>query len=531
MSCSNQGTRQILSYYSKYYGVSFKEVTRFFHWAKADNETLLTSLDKDTKTLPSKTEAKKWLLRQQNMVNGTPGNKRLLGLYASRYDKMLNGENPLRVSEMDAIDSLPTLLTLRSVKGYCRMCGMEDITERHDCLRVGRDKIGWLSKKQLGWPMNPVQAAAWWSSLPPEVKEGVLRRYPEELGAMDGLPSAVRDRSNRLVLANAKARLENLLAEEGSHLETTAVYRALSPFSRKQAVNSLRTQLDIVNSVDRALRSYPDNARLLHFEAFPTPGKAVVALGDTDTADNITVLVSGMNSYVSHALDHVLANASSVRMQQRMYNTFLRGRNERMKNNVTVAWLGYHPPNVGSVLFKGHALKGAPDLKNFLVGLRAGRDNQEDLHLTLIGHSYGSVVSSLAARKKKNGAGDENPMFVNNLAFIGSPGVTVKNIEEFKAHQGHVFTGAADGDFVTWFPVHGRLPHSKEFKSLRFETDSSTDFLGRETEKVSGHSDYYKDGSSSLMNLALIGLGENDRVVMRGQKTSSLDRVSKTVVS
>ncbi|GAA5022678.1 hypothetical protein GCM10025734_79180 [Kitasatospora paranensis] len=47
---------------------------------------------------------------------------------------------------------------------------------------------------------DPRQAAAWWAALTPDQQQSLSALHPEEIGRLDGLPSAVRDRANRLLL-------------------------------------------------------------------------------------------------------------------------------------------------------------------------------------------------------------------------------------------------------------------------------------------------------------------------------------------
>ena len=75
-----------------------------------------------------------------------------------------------------------------------------------------------------------------------------------------------------------------------------------------------------------------------------------------------------------------------------------------------VAWLGYDAPNVRQVISDGRAKSGAQQLQRFILGLRSTAARLQ--HVTVLGHSYGSLVAGLAA--KAPGADD--------LVLLASPG-------------------------------------------------------------------------------------------------------------
>ncbi|MGW1667058.1 hypothetical protein ACWCQO_39010, partial [Streptomyces microflavus] len=54
---------------------------------------------------------------------------------------------------------------------------------------------------------DPVAAAKWWAGLNASERAMYLAGYPAVLGAMDGLPTEIRDRANRVALAETKVAL------------------------------------------------------------------------------------------------------------------------------------------------------------------------------------------------------------------------------------------------------------------------------------------------------------------------------------
>ena len=87
--------------------------------------------------------------------------------------------------------------------------------------------------------------------------------------------------------------------------------------------------------------------------------------------------------------------------------------------------------------------KGSDKLAGFLTGVNASRKyGAGDANMTLLGHSYGSVVSGMATTKIADGV-------VDNEILFGSPGMGTYNPSEIHVPQGHRFvSGVPEGDFV-----------------------------------------------------------------------------------
>ena len=106
-------------------------------------------------------------------------------------------------------------------------------------------------------------------------------------------------------------------------------------------------------------------------------------------------------------------------------NNFTGGDAERVQHQAsqfdpdqvaTIQWLGYDTPEGASALSASDAEPGAEDLPQFVAGVRAARP--ERLHWTVIGHSYGSLVTGMAL--------SEQGLEVDETVLIGSPGVGVE---------------------------------------------------------------------------------------------------------
>ncbi|MCP3822482.1 hypothetical protein NLX86_31670 [Streptomyces sp. A3M-1-3] len=68
---------------------------------------------------------------------------------------------------------------------------------------------------------SPAENAAWWKGLPQEQRDEYATLYPASIGALDGLPSTVRDDANRMVLAETRAQTQLNLNAVGPEPEIT----------------------------------------------------------------------------------------------------------------------------------------------------------------------------------------------------------------------------------------------------------------------------------------------------------------------
>lgn len=149
----------------------------------------------------------------------------------------------------------------------------------------------------------------------------------------------------------------------------------------------------------RAMEAGGD-ARFLAFDG-RGKGRAIEVFGDLATADRVAVLVPGSDTTLD---TYQRFRAGAVALQQR-----LRAEHPR---SAVVAWLGYDTPGTVSpvVLTTGRADEAAAELSSFLP--RLARLAAPEARLSLLCHSYGSVVCA------RTGTGPE----VTDIALFGSPG-------------------------------------------------------------------------------------------------------------
>ncbi|MCX5405703.1 alpha/beta hydrolase family protein [Streptomyces sp. NBC_00335] len=228
----------------------------------------------------------------------------------------------------------------------------------------------------------------------------------------------------------------------------------------------------------RAMEAGGD-ARFLVFDG-RGKGRAIEVFGDLETADRVAVLVPGSDTTLD---TYQRFRAGAVALQQR-----LRAEHPR---SAVVAWLGYDTPGTVSpaVLTTGRADEAAAELGSFLP--RLARLAAPEARLSLLCHSYGSVVCA------RTGTGPE----VTDIALFGSPGTAAGSAADLPT-RARVWAGRGGSDWISGVP-HVRVggigfgtdPVDPAFGALPFAAGSG------------GHSDYLKPGTESLNSLAGIVLG------------------------
>ncbi|MFK0259224.1 alpha/beta hydrolase [Streptomyces sp. NPDC090445] len=220
-------------------------------------------------------------------------------------------------------------------------------------------------------------------------------------------------------------------------------------------------------------------ARFLAFDGRGR-GRAVEVFGDLETADRITVLVPGSDTTLD---TYQRFRSGAVALQQRLTAEHAR--------SAVVAWLGYDTPGTVSatVLTAGRAQEAAAELAPFLRRLEQA--SVPGARLSLLCHSYGSVVCARTATGPK----------VGDIALFGSPGTGAASAAELPTGA-RVWAGRGGDDWI------GRVPHVR-IGAVGFGTDPVAPAFGARAFAAGpgGHSDYLKPGTESLDSLARIVLG------------------------
>ncbi|GHC81148.1 hypothetical protein GCM10007079_20600 [Nocardiopsis terrae] len=218
-------------------------------------------------------------------------------------------------------------------------------------------------------------------------------------------------------------------------------------------------------------------------------GRIVEELGDAATADHIAVLVPGNDNYLGNYFNQKRLTRPRVNAQTLLDTMRLVAPGERV---AVVVWVGYRTPRGFREAFSRRpALEGYRDLVRLTEFLPS------TARVTLVGHSYGTVVCGLALEQGR----------VSDCVALGSPGMGVRERAEL-GFGGNLWAALGPNDWIRFFPRghvgeigHGPSPVRRGYGARLFETGD-----------IPGHCSYYQQGSESVRNIARIAVGRHAEV-------------------
>lgn len=338
---------------------------------------------------------------------------------------------------------------------------------------------------------SPEEIKTWWESLSQADQDRLLREHPEKLGNLNGIPAADRSTANIEVMNRDIARVEN--ATEAIPYDVMQRY-----YNAVEIRDGLTAQ--------RAKTGAQTYLYVYEPDAFDNQGRAAIAIGNPDTADNTAVVVPGTGNSVESGW---LSSDDAARVYDQTAKA------DPTRSTAVLAWMGYDAPDS-----MADVRVGQPDLARQGGDLLAGDVNaltvtsQGDSHVTVIGHSYGSTTVADAAA----GSG----MRVDDVVLIGSPGTDLaRSAADFHLSEGgHLYVGAASTDPVTHLGGNqstvpgtditiglGSDPADDDFGSTRFKAE-----VPGITSPIADHSSYLQTGGESLYSIATIVSGQGDRL-------------------
>ncbi|XVU27577.1 alpha/beta hydrolase [Actinoplanes sp. CA-054009] len=209
-------------------------------------------------------------------------------------------------------------------------------------------------------------------------------------------------------------------------------------------------------------------------------GRAVEVLGDLATASRVAVLVPGVDTVLAdfdRGLGGVPRRAPGVQARA-LYEQL----SKRSPGVAVIAWLGYDPPEgIGpAAATYGRARAGAAALVAFVRSVETQRPG---IAVTLIGHSYGSIVVGLAAPRLPR---------VGDVVALGAPGIGASHAADLGGAR--VWSALAPTDWIRRIPQVrllgvglGRRPSNPDFGAFALPTEG-----------VAGHDYYLAPGSATL---------------------------------
>ncbi len=338
-------------------------------------------------------------------------------------------------------------------------------------------------------------AAAYWATLTPSQRTTLILEQPGTIGNLDGIPADVRDAANRRMLMLEGTRLRGVAADLRAQLDDNMFGGMFDNADAGLAETTER--LAALDAIAETLGR--GNRQLLVLDNKGADETlAAIAVGNVNTATHVAVFVPGLDSDVAGDIGRYDGDMEDLEaaVQQALPSG---------ESAACVTWMNYRAPTLGwslldprsTVLSPMAAALGAPRLTGFLDGLDASRS--QDPHLSLLGHSYGSITAALATKGIDTAGVDE-------LVALGSPGLGVDRIDAISVPPQHVFVGEAAGDVIADLGVFGGDPSEKP-GVVSLGTDSPVDLPPSR-----GHSEYLTDGTATQRNVALVVAGRSAEI-------------------
>lgn len=356
---------------------------------------------------------------------------------------------------------------------------------------------------------TPSQNAAWWNTLSPAAQAILLHDHPDWLGNLNGLPGAVRSQANMARLPALRAQVQAEIDQLTRKLNNTAndPLRWLDIPLDESQLRDAEATLASLNTIGQVMTQQPPR-QLLTLDLSGQRAEAAIAVGNVDTAEHVAVFVPGITTTVNGSLSGYDGDMQQLRDASQKIAKF-HGDGGQV---ATVTWIGYQAPQWAetpdvlgnSVLTDNAARAGATKLDGFLSGIGASHGVQnQPLHLTALGHSYGSLTTGIALQH-------DTP--VKDAVVFGSPGIDALSVGQLHVPAGHVYAEWAPNDPVPSLDIAGwfglspyNMPGVQDMP-----TGPAISPDGQPLQGSTGHSEYLKSQSTSQYNMATIVAGRPD---------------------
>nr|WP_276807199.1 alpha/beta hydrolase [Mycobacterium nebraskense] len=395
---------------------------------------------------------------------------------------------------------------------------------------------------------NAEDVNRWWNTLSPDQQKQLIADHRPELGNLDGIPAEVRGQVNAAVMNDDLHRIEDVAQRSGMApqslrddvlngrnddiLANPGKY-GLSPTDVTRYQNAVKTNRGIEH--DRGDPKNPRPVMLWAYDptAFGGKGRAAIAIGNPDKAQNTAVIVPGTNSSVTGGWLYDGHNDAINLYQQSV-------KADPNHPTAVLAWMGYNAPEfdfqnpeaaavdpskLQQVGTPWMARSGGALLAADVNSLAVTHDGSIPAHVTVIGHSYGSTTVADAFAN--------SGMHANDAVLIGCPGTDLAHsAADFHLNGGQVYVGAASTDAISWIGESGSAapsavnvalggplgqlaglgtdPAHAGFGAVRFRAEVAG--THNAVPWFSDHSHYYDSGSEALHNMTEIATGHGNNL-------------------
>lgn len=376
---------------------------------------------------------------------------------------------------------------------------------------------------------DPTEVAAWWNSMngpdqgkPSDAQQALISAIPAVIGNLNGVAYWARDDANRITLEDqitaARKKLELVRPTIPQWTDPGAQSVATNMYG--PAVTAAKDELHKLLEIQSALKAAGSGPQRYLIELTgDVPPLAAVAVGNLDTAANVTYAVPGMGTDAG-SMEGWAQSAQNIWAAQ--------GYAGDTGDHAVVAWIGYRTPPVPgstnsdfSVLDNRDAEVGAKALNNTLSGFDAVRAG-DGVAVNVVAHSYGTTTAALALSHPGT--------HVSTFVSIGSAGMPRSVPDAAAIHADHVYAGQARnvipwvephmGDEWAWTgrdysTSHPGNPVDPSFGATTFGADGSPGLKGvtdHATDVPGTGTGYLDPGTESLWNIANATTGHADNL-------------------
>lgn len=353
---------------------------------------------------------------------------------------------------------------------------------------------------------TPAEVSTWWAGLSEAERQRFIRENPQMIGNLDGVAPEDRFAANRLAM---EQRLEYLRQQAS---QTDPLASAATGVLGTQHSNPSSPYDAEIGRLENFLKG---DRKFLVFDP-SGDGRIAEVHGDLSKAVNVVVFVPGVSNTLANF------DAQTGAQGQRLYEASHGG-------TAVIAWMGYDaPPGIEPEMVVDHSAA-SPDraeqeayrLVTFTQGLQATTPGQ----ITVLGHSYGSVLATEAAK---------SGMVVDKVILAGSPGVPAANASVFNGAQ--VYAIANDYDPISNLPQQVKFDHSTSTPptdpsfGATVLNGNGLDYppaANGEINPLAPHSSYFDSNSAAITNI--MAAAEGTRVTSDGYTVTQIRNSEGTV--
>ncbi|MEU4205135.1 alpha/beta hydrolase [Streptomyces sp. NPDC045470] len=363
--------------------------------------------------------------------------------------------------------ALLVVFVMLAMTGWTAVRGSKDDANPLATARSAWEHASFRGHRLPDTDSAPGALAAFFRKLSRADRATLADRYPLVVGNMGGAPVDLRYQANKQALRQA------------GELERKRMHdRRLTPVGRREASRLMHRFASMRGPGRQILAFDPAGG-----------GRAAEVFGDLRQARHVSVVVPGVDTNLATFERTARATSAPAGMAKSLYDAerSVRGGDSR---TAVIAWADYTAPaGLGVGAATGQLAEAGAVRLNALV-----RALPKSASVSLMCHSYGSVVCGVAAHRLPSG--------VTDIAVAGSPGMRAETAAGLGTGA-RVWAMRNPDDWIQDVPY-------LEVGGLGHGADPVTEAFGSRVLSAAGaqgHAGYFVPGTESLRNFAKIGVG------------------------